>query len=301
MYQRLRKASASCWVCLILLCPSIVRAQIPSPLPHTYVNDLAHVLTSEDVQDLNEQINALEKTWSVQLAIVLVRRLPDSMDIADFAREIGRKWHAGIHDSGLVYIASISQKKQRLEVSTRLEGIIPDLTAHAITDQLKPFFRDKDYAAGLKKMVSVINEQLEQAQAGQVSADPPAAEQSPANDVVPIQNDNNYQGVPWLFIIFGFFALGVIIIILRNIFSGGIRRRRPVYYSGTGVHVDNHVYIAGAGYEQGYTASNKADTGSSGNNDFGNWGGGADSSASSDPGFTSSDSGFSGGGASNDW
>ena len=93
--------------------------------------------------------------------------------------------------------------------------------------------------------------------------------------------------------------------ILRGIFSGGIRRRRAEYYSATGAYVDNNVYIAGSGYEQPYIASdnnnNIADAGSSGSNDFGNWGGGADSSSSSDPGFSSSDSGFSGGGASNDW
>jgi len=291
MYHQFQKARASCWLCLILLCSYIVRAQIPSPLPHTYVNDLAHVLTPEDVQVLNGQINVLEKTWSVQLAIVLVRRLPDSIDIADFARDIGRKWHTSINDSGLVYIASISQKKQRLEVSTRLEGIIPDLTAHAITDELKPFFRDKDYAGGLKKMVSLVSEHLEQAQDGQAPlVDQPPAEQSPANDVVPAQDiDNNDHGTSWFFIKFGFLGLGVFIIILRNIFSGGIRRRRPEYYSATGAYVDNNVYIGGSGND------------SSGSNDYGNWGGGADSSSSSDPGFSSSDSGFSGGGASNDW
>jgi uncharacterized protein len=302
MYHPSWKACAACWLCLILLCPSIVRAQIPSPLPDTYVNDLARVLTPEDLQALNEQINALEKTWSVQLAVVLIRRLPDSMDIADYARGIGRKWHASINDSGLVYVASINQKKQRLEVATSLEGIIPDITARTITDHLKPFFRKKDYAAGLKQMVSEINGYLEQARTGQEPVDQPPAQQAPANDPAPFQNvDNNDQGISWPFLVFGPFALGVFFIILYNIFSGG--RRRSEYYSSTGTYIDNNVYIAGSNYGQPYNRSdnNIVDAGSSGSSDYGNWGGGSDSGSSSDPGFSSSDSGFSGGGSSNDW
>jgi uncharacterized protein len=149
--------------CLILLCPLLLWAQTPAPRPHTYVNDPAGILKQEDIAALNEQIHALEEAHSVQLAIVLVKRLPDNVDIADFARDIGRKWHVGINDSGLVYVASISQHQQRLEVARNLEGVITDIASHDITDHLKPYFREKNYAGGLMVMISEIKQRLEPA------------------------------------------------------------------------------------------------------------------------------------------
>jgi len=273
----------ACWLCLIHLSSSKAQPQIPSPLPGTYVNDLAGVLTKENIAALNEKINTIEKAYSVQIAIVLVRKLSDDMDIADFARGIGRKWHASINDSGLVYVASIDQRKQRLEVSTNLEGIIPDITARTITDQLKPFFRKKDYAGGLEEMLTEIDARLKHAQAEQNQAVQPPAQQTPENTAGP-NVDNSGGGASSSGVIFAF-IFGFLIFLI-GIFS--VRRRRSEYYSGSGVYIDSTP-----------NNNNIAVSGSSGSNDYGNWGG--DSSSSSDPGFSSSDSGFSGGGASNDW
>ena len=123
---------------LLFVCLQI-NAQVPAPQPGTYVNDLARVLVPEDVADLDGKIRAIEEKYGVQLAIVLVQKLPDTVEIEDFALSVGREWHVGTDRKGLVYVASIGQHKQRLEVAANLEGDIPDITAHGITDHMKPF------------------------------------------------------------------------------------------------------------------------------------------------------------------
>src|SRR5258706_9971146 len=132
-----------------LLLPDLVAAQIPSRLPDTYVNDFAGILAKEDIADLNRQIDSIEKEYTVQIAIVLVKKLPEDMEVEDFARGIGREWHIGTDRKGLVYVASISQRKQRMEVAANLEGILTDIITHEIMDHLKPFMKKMDYAGAL--------------------------------------------------------------------------------------------------------------------------------------------------------
>ena len=128
-------------ICLLLfisvfLFPLLtVTGQVPRPPANSFVNDQAKVLIPEDIDALNQRIRALQENHGVQIAVILVDKLPDTIEIEDFARNIGREWQVGTDRKGLVYVASISQHKQRLEVAANLEGDIPDVTAHEITDQ----------------------------------------------------------------------------------------------------------------------------------------------------------------------
>jgi uncharacterized membrane protein YgcG len=146
---------------LFLLLSFVGFGQAPPPMANTFVNDFAHVLSGPDIEDLNQQIKQLEERDSVQVALVLVKKLPEGMEIEDYAREIGRQWHAGIGRRGLVYVVSISQHKQRLEVAANLEGIIPDVTARTMTDSLKPLLRTGDYGGAMKNLVMWITVALE--------------------------------------------------------------------------------------------------------------------------------------------
>jgi uncharacterized protein len=290
---------------LLLLLPFSVYAQIPDPKPGTYVNDLADILTDYQEGKINEQVHELEKKYSVQLAIVLIGTLPDNYQIEDYAREIGRKWHVGNARNGLVYVAAIDQRKQRLEVAANLEGLIPDARALHLTDNIKPFFRNKDYAGGLLNMVKEIDDLV----------NPEAQEQRKlAEAELQKKADKAFSGfvtvILWLS---GIGALILLIIWRKNKRRKKEEPKEPVYtpslinsrYSGTSNYVAPIIVNNENNYSPGYTkrdddyssgySSRSSDSSSSSSSDYGNWGSGSSDSSSS------YDSGYSGGGSSNDW
>lgn len=160
------------FLCLLLL-PTMVISQIPKPQPHTYINDMTGSLTSGQIYQLNMQLWSLEKETSVQLAIVLVNDLPENMEIDDYAREIGRTWHVGNAKNGIVYVAALNPKKQRLEIADQLQGLIPDIHAKQILRGVKPYFRSKDYYGMVDYVIKEVN----------VSIKPEAKEQKALGDV----------------------------------------------------------------------------------------------------------------------
>lgn len=145
---------------LLLILPIITIAQIPDPLPGTYVNDSYGFLHKTDIDQLNKNIRALEDSFGVQLAVVLVPSVPEKYGIEDYAREIGRKWHVGHAKNGLVYVAAIDQHKQRLEVASHLEGIIPDIVAKGLLQKIGVFYRAQKYGDGLIGFVNDLQVRL---------------------------------------------------------------------------------------------------------------------------------------------
>lgn len=149
-------------LCFLALIPLLTLAQIPEPMPNTYVNDFANVLTKDQIQNLNERIRLIETKSSVQFAIVLIQKLPN-VTIADYSIELGRKWHVGNARNGLVYVIAISDRKQDLSVASALEGTITDADALELTETTKPFFRNGDYFGGLNELITGVENQLEPA------------------------------------------------------------------------------------------------------------------------------------------
>jgi uncharacterized protein len=267
-----------------LLLSDLVAAQIPSRLPDTYVNDFAGILAKEDIADLNRQIDSIEKEYTVQIAIVLVKKLPEDMEIEDFARGIGREWHIGTDRKGLVYVASISQRKQRMEVAAGLEGVLTDIITHEIMDHLKPFMKKMDYAGALRNMVSEIGTHLQSEQAAtnqspaQTGTDeqPAQAGQAQPGNAAPVQTteeghstSNWFIPTPSVFTGLAIFLTFLITLVIRIIRS--VRRS-----GGLGLS------FSSSDSSDSFSSSDSSDAGSS------------DSSSSSD-------SGFDGGGSSNDW
>lgn len=150
---------------LLLFIPLLVTSQIPEPEKGTYVNDQYGYLHDGQKLAINKQLRQIEDSTGVQVAIVLIPALPDRYDIEDYAREIGRKWHVGNDKKGIVYVAAIDQRKQRMEVSSNLEGVIPDIAAVRLIDGLKSYFRAQKYGDGIIHMVGQLGEKLNEAKA----------------------------------------------------------------------------------------------------------------------------------------
>jgi len=145
---------------ILLFIPLICIAQIPKPKPETYINDYTNHLSADQVNDLNQQFRKLESATGVQMAAIIVNDLPPNTTIEDYARSIGNTWKVGTAHNGLVYVAVLNIRRQRLEVAENLEGDIPDATAFEIIESLKDDLRAEDYYAALSLLVTKVGEQL---------------------------------------------------------------------------------------------------------------------------------------------
>jgi uncharacterized membrane protein YgcG len=87
------------------------------------------------------------------MAVVLVNYLPPGYTIEDYATLIGRKWHVGRANDGLVYVAAIKQHKQRLEVAQNLQKYITDERAANVLDLLKIDLKENLYYDAMKTLV----------------------------------------------------------------------------------------------------------------------------------------------------
>ncbi len=128
---------------------------IPSrPNPPQLVNDLAHVMTADQVATLERKLVAYDDSTSNQIVIVTVPTTND-YSIEDYALKILRDWGVGNKktNNGLVVLAAIQDHKVTISLGYGLEGAIPDITAKAIIDNsIVPNFKgggDDNYYRGL--------------------------------------------------------------------------------------------------------------------------------------------------------
>lgn len=155
------------WVLILLLlaCPRQALA-IPSDEllnslePTGHVNDYAGVLKRSERQALESRCRELQEQTGAQLAIVTLQSLRGG-EIEDFTNKLFARWHVGEKgkDNGLMLLVAMDERKSKIEVGYGLEPIIPDVLAGRILDhQLRPEFRQQQYAAGLTAAVDKISE-----------------------------------------------------------------------------------------------------------------------------------------------
>jgi uncharacterized protein len=130
----------------------------PRPNPPRLVNDLAHVLTADQAQALENKLVAYDDSTSTQIVIVTVPTVGDR-GIEDFALQILRTWGVGNKEknNGIVIVASIDDHKIRIETGYGMEGAIPDITANQIIQsEIVPAFREGNYYRGFDQATDAI-------------------------------------------------------------------------------------------------------------------------------------------------
>jgi uncharacterized protein len=130
----------------LLAAPVAIHAQdVPAkPNPPRRVNDLAHVMTPDQVETLERKLVAYNDSTTSDIIIVTV---PDigSSSIEDYALKILRSWGVGDkkNNNGIVILADIKDHDVYIAVGYGLEGAIPDITAKEIVDnEIVPNFRE---------------------------------------------------------------------------------------------------------------------------------------------------------------
>jgi uncharacterized protein len=136
---------------LIFSCLVTAAQNIPAPPnPPRLVNDFAHVMTADQVQELEEKLVAYDDSTSIQIAVVTVPTTGDYV-IEDYALKILRDWKVGNKSSnnGLVILAAIQDHKVYIATGYGMEGAVPDITAkQIIEDEIIPNFKQQNYYRG---------------------------------------------------------------------------------------------------------------------------------------------------------
>lgn len=128
------------------------------PVPIHYVHDYANAISETQEQVLNEKLRRFDDSTSVQIAVLLVNSL-EGRKIEEVGLEIGRTWGVGNKgmDNGVVVIASIQDRKIRIETGSDVERYVTDYRASEIIDNsIKPNFRQQLYYEGLDHATSDI-------------------------------------------------------------------------------------------------------------------------------------------------
>ncbi len=137
--------------------------EIPEkPVPPRLVNDLAGMLTRQEVNALEQKLDLFNDSTSTQITIVTVSDL-NGYDKSDYAQRLAEKWGIGQRglNNGVLILVKPKTGTSRGEVFITagygLEGVIPDIVCGEIVDnEILPSFRSGDYYGGLDKATSTL-------------------------------------------------------------------------------------------------------------------------------------------------
>ena len=149
---------------LLLFLPISLGAQtlIPRLDPPRLVNDFAGVLSSSELQALENKLVAFNDSTSNQIAVVIVSDL-QGYDKSEFAYKVAKDWGVGQSDfnNGLLVLVKTKTDESlgQIFIATGygLEGAIPDIACADIIDrEIIPHLRENDYYGGLNAGTDVL-------------------------------------------------------------------------------------------------------------------------------------------------
>jgi len=142
---------------LIFICLLWVVCGFTIPNYEWYVTDKVGVFSDVQKADLTSKIEEIEKTTSIEIAVLVVPTVDDDINLA--AVDVGNKRGVGKkgQNNGLMILIAIDDRKWSIQVGYGLEGTIPDLVAKNIGEaDFPPNFRNGDYYQGVNQMLDDV-------------------------------------------------------------------------------------------------------------------------------------------------
>jgi len=127
-----------------------------------YVNDFAGLMDPASISDLDSLITGVEKGTGAEIAVVTIDSL-EGITIEEYAVVLFEQWGIGKadEDNGILILVALLDREIRIEVGYGLEGVITDLEAGRIIDEIiVPNFKNEDYNRGIYDAVVTISNQI---------------------------------------------------------------------------------------------------------------------------------------------
>ena len=155
----MKSAAKICLIAAFVMALTLVLAAEPiSQLrPTDYVNDFAHVLDTNTVQQLDDICRQIEQKAHAQIAVVTVNSL-DGSDIESYAVDLYKAWGIGPKSSnhGVLILLATQDRRYRVEVGYGLEPILPDGKVGGFGREAVPYLREGNYNAALLLLTSRV-------------------------------------------------------------------------------------------------------------------------------------------------
>lgn len=156
---------------LAILCSLSIQAMTytPETVPfprandaNAYVADPDHLLSAEDIADINTIAEAIHELAGVEMVTVALDDIGDA-DAFNFSVELFNRWGIGDKETktGVLLFFTMQQHDIRITTGSGLEGVLPDATCSQIVwDTIVPYLRAGQYGAGLIAGNLAIYDQL---------------------------------------------------------------------------------------------------------------------------------------------
>lgn len=127
-----------------------------------FVNDYAGVLTGDQKTSLENNLSDYNQKTTNEIAVLFVKSL-NGGDINDFAVRVFENWKIGKKgkDNGILFVASIDDRKMRIEVGYGLEPALTDTDAgNIIRNTIAPQFQSGKYYEGTLTGITAIENHI---------------------------------------------------------------------------------------------------------------------------------------------
>jgi len=119
-----------------------------------YVTDKVGVFSEAQKTDITTKIEEIEKTTSIEIAILVVSTVDDDINL--LATDVGNKRWVGKEgqNNGLLVLIAVDDRKWSIQVGYGLEWTLPDLATKRIGEaRFPPNFREWNYYQGVIEML----------------------------------------------------------------------------------------------------------------------------------------------------
>lgn len=142
---------------------SIIQRELPAQL-NAPIIDQANVLSSAENAQLTQKIQTIYQQGKAQIGIVIVPSTGQE-DIFQYGMRVADEWKLGSaeRDNGLLIVVALNDRRIQILTGYGLEGVLPDIINHQIIEnQIKPQFKQQQYAQGLNDALTEIDRILSQ-------------------------------------------------------------------------------------------------------------------------------------------
>lgn len=149
-------------ILILVLCTATIARGAETPYLTGRVNDYAGILSQSVKDSLGSILKDHELRTSNQVVVLTINSL-EGESIEDFANKVFNEWKLGQkdRDNGILIVVVPGERRMRIEVGYGLEGVLPDISAgRIIQNVMAPLFREGDFnggiTAGVESVLSIL-------------------------------------------------------------------------------------------------------------------------------------------------